>query len=312
MRRNISVHLILPAICLPLGLALTAGVIEAQLPGRMPVPAPSDPAAPPAMVPTDPRLDPQPAVRPGTVQRAPVAAATRDLVYLQPGEPPASFQVTATGPRSVTLAWSAPAGASGYWIHRAGQGQTTYYRGGSLVTETTTTINGLLPSTSYSFKVSAVYPQELQRREGMSPAVTAMTAPAPAPTGLTATVAQRGQVSLRWDGLTGADGFRLSRNDSTLKDIKPLRYVGGATLATTFGDSVMPGTHRYQIQALYVVEGAEALSALAPSPAVSVTIPPGTRVIYCQTRTGAASCADPAASTVTIAANGFVRPAGRK
>lgn len=315
MRRDASIHGILTAISLPLAFALTAGVVEAQLPGRMPGTAPSDPGAPPAMVPTDPRMDPQPAVRPGTIQRTPVASPTRDLVYLPLGEAPANLQVTATGPRSVTLSWSAPAGASGYWIHQAVQGQTTYYRGGSLVTETTATVTHLLPANGYSFKVSAVYPQEAQRREGMSEAVSATTGAAPAPAGLTASVVGRGQVNLSWDGLPGADGFRLFRNGALLSDIKPTTLTQGGPdiLRTTFGDSVRPGAYLYQIQAVYRAgapgAGVESVSALAPTPPVGVTFK---AFVFCQTRMGAASCSDPGPSTITIAAHSFVRAAGRK
>ena len=247
----------------------------------------------------------QPApVQPGTILREPAPLPTREIKYLAAGEAPGAVQVTATGPRSVTLSWSAPAGASGYWVHQAGPGQTTYYRGGSLVTETTATLTRLLPATSYSFKVSAVYPQELQRREGLSEAVTATTAAAPAPVGLTAAVVERGKVSLSWDGLPGADGFRLSRNDSTLKDIKPMSFAGGATLATSFADSVLPGTHKYQIQAVYLADGgAEVVSVLAPTPPVAVLIKPGTAVRYCQSRAGTPRCGGPGLSSLILAAS---------
>jgi hypothetical protein len=273
--------------------------------GGPPVPV-RDPSVAPPLPTTEPQLGAPAVVQPGTVLREPVARATRQLKYIPAGEVPGAVQVTATGPRSVTLSWTAPAGASGYWIHQAGPGQTTYYRGSSLVTETTAMVTGLLPATSYGFKVSAVYPQELQRGEGMSGAVTATTAAAPLPTGLTASVVGRGKVSLRWDALPGADGFRLSRNDTTLKDIKPVSFSGGTSLATTLSDSVMPGIHRYQIQAVYrasgVQQGADVLSAAAPTPAVSVTIPASSRVRFCQTRAGAARCAEPGTPYVIIAA----------
>jgi hypothetical protein len=309
---------------LPLALALVAGAAQAQLPQRTTRPITADPTSPPlptsgpGVPSTDPRLEGQPqVVQPGTILKDPALVNTREPSFLLPGEAPGAVQVTATGPRSVTLSWSAPAGASGYWIRQAVAGQSTYYNWGSLVTETTGTVYGLLPATAYSFKVSAVYPQEMQRREGVSEPANATTAAAPSPSGLAASVVGRGQVSLTWDRLVEADGYRLSRNDSTLKDIKPVSFTGGTNLATTFDDAVMPGTHRYQIQAIYVVaygvdKGAQAVSTLAPTPAVSVTITPGTRVKYCQTQAGAAKCAGPGASPVTIAANIFVSAEGRK
>jgi hypothetical protein len=222
------------------------------------------------------------------------------MKYLPAGEAPGAVQVTATGPRTVTLSWTAPAGATGYWVKQAGPGQTTYYSGGSQVTGTTATVTSLRPATAYSFKVAAVYPQEMQRADGVSAPVAATTAAAPVPTGLTATVVGRGKVDLSWAGLPDVYAFRLSRNDTTLKDIK---RMGNYPLATTLADSVLPGTHRYTIQAVYraagIDQGPDVLSA--PSQPAAVTIPASSRVRFCQTRAGAARCAEPDSPTVTIA-----------
>jgi hypothetical protein len=235
------------------------------------------------------------------------------LVYLAPGEVPANVRVAAAEARSVTLQWSPTTGAYGYWVHQS-QAGGPFYRGGSSTTETSFTVTRLLPGTAYSFKVSAVYPQEMQRREGMSEAVSATTATAPAPTGLTASVVGRGQVSLRWDRLPGADGFRLFRNGAALSDIKPITLTPGGpdVLGTTFGDSVPPGAYRYQIQAVYRAttgQGAEVRSALAPTPPVEITFK---AFLFCQTRVGAAGCAEPGAASVTIAANTELRVRGRR
>lgn len=286
-------------ICLP-------AIAMAQLPDRRLPPSgenPSvrDPGPGGTLVPA---LAPQPAVRPGTTLREPVALPSRELVYLAPGEAPGNVQVTVTGPRQVTLSWSATAGASGYWIHRAGPGQTTYFRGGSLVTETTTPVGALLPGTAYSFKVSAVYPQELQRREGLSGAVSATTDPAPAPGGLAASVTGKAQVTLTWDKLAGADWYRLIRNGAALTDIKPFTVTQGgpATLRTTYEDPVGgPGTYLYQIQAVYLADGAQAVSAVVPTPPVGITIKASTRVRYCQTTNARSGCGEPRAAPATSA-----------
>jgi len=180
---------------------------------------------------------------------------------------------------------------------------------GSLVTETSSTVTGLLPATSYSFKVSAVYPHDAQLRAGLSGPVTASTAPAPVPTGLTASIVGRGVVSLSWDRLVGADGFRISRTDATALDIRPMNYAGGTTLATSAIDSVtVPGTHTYQIRSVYRAPGSskpplEVLSE--PSQPVSVVIPASSRVRYCQSRWGAARCAPPEIHPVTLATGGL-------
>lgn len=302
---------------------LSSGVM-AQVPERRPQPparspgtltpavSPGtlDPPRPPGGLnpaPTEPAM-----VRPGTIQGEPTLVPSRELVYLAPGEAPGNVRVVATAPRSVTLEWSAPNGAYAYWVHQAQGG--TYYRGGQSTTETTFEVTRLLPNTTYSFKVSATYPQEMQRGEGMSGAVTAMTAAAPAPTGLTASVVGRGKVNLSWDGLPGADGFRLFRNGAVLSDIKPVGVTQGGpeVLRTTFSDSVHPGAYRYQIQAVYRsgsnAPGAETVSALAPTTPVVVTFK---AFIFCQTRMGSDRCAEPDPASVTISARTPLRGGGR-
>ena len=309
--RQSSTQPVIALLLAPLLLAALSGAAAGQVPQRGTVPistgeptlAPPVPTREPTVtppLPAEPTIAPQPAVQPGTIQRQPVLRASRELMYLPAGEAPGAVQVTATSPRTVSLSWTAPAGATGYWVHQAGPGQTTYYRGGSMVTEASALVTSLRPATGYSFKVSAVYPQEMGRAEGMSAAVAATTAAAPVPTGFAASVAGRGKVNLSWAGLQGADGFRLSRNDTTLKEIKPL----GGSLATTVADSVLPGTHRYGIQAVYravgLDQGAEVLSAPAQS---VVTIPASSRVRFCQTRAGDTRCAEPGASIITVAVN---------
>ena len=90
------------------------------------------------------------------------------------GEAPKWLRVTATTTRSVGLAWSPTSGSSGYWVHLADT-SGKYHRGSALVTDTMTTVTSLVPATTYSFKVSAVYPPETQRSEGFSEAVSATT-----------------------------------------------------------------------------------------------------------------------------------------
>ncbi len=308
----------------------------AQLPQRRPPPPGADPQTmnPPPIETREPQvgtrdpgsevpdpatgtLDPvmaaPPAVRPGTTLREPGALRSRELVYLAQGEAPANVQVTSTAPRSVTLTWTAPPDASGYWIHQADAGQTTYYRGGSLVTETTATVHSLLPGTAYSFKVSAIYPQELQRREGLSGAVSAMTGPAPAPSGLAASVTGKAQITLTWDKLPGVDWFRLIRNGAPLTDIKPIAVTQGgpASLRTTYDDPVGPGTYLYQIQAVYLAGAAQATSAAVPTPPLAVTIKASTRVRYCQTR-ALPACGEAISTPTVIAARSPLHQPGRK
>jgi hypothetical protein len=202
-------------------------------------------------------------VRPGTVQQDPRILRQSPPTFLRAGEAPKAVSVTATGPRTVGLAWSPTAGSIGYWVHRA-DASGTFYRGSALVTDTFTTVTYLLPGTSYSFKVSAVYPQEAQLSEGFSGAVPATTNTAPVPTGLAATDNGTG-FHLTWDKLPEADWYRLYRDGAVVTDIKPMRLDRNArdVLRTWYDDQIVGGLYRYQIQAVYLAGGVQVLSALS-------------------------------------------------
>jgi len=283
----------------------------AQLPeGRRPPPG-VDPGTfnPPRAGTLDPRNTPQPAVRPGTIQRDPAGIIHGEPVLVLPGEPPSKVRVTGTGPRSITLSWSAPAGSNRYLVFQAQGSDPTYYRGSSTI-DTTLTVNFLLPNTTYSYKVGASYPQEMQRGEGLSSAVSATTTAALAPGGLTAAETSKGQITLTWNKLIDADWYRLYRNGAVLTDVKPIKLTmdGPPVLRTTYDDPAGPGTHRYQIQAVYLSSGLEATSAVVPNPPVSATIRASTRVRYCQTAHAQAECAESSSTpAVIIAANTALR-----
>jgi Fibronectin type III domain len=286
-------------------LLVTAPSALAQLPERTgsAVPPPVDPTLEPPLPAPEPRVSIDPAVQPGIILEERGQVLTRGQRYQVPGWPPDQLQVTGIGPRSVTLSWRPPqiarpgdatANAIGYRIHMARQGQEAYSGGGVVTESTATTDATLLPATTYSFKVSAMYPPESNLREGMSTAVSATLPAAAAPTGLKASVVGGGRVSLSWDALPGSDGLRLFRNDSMVAEFKrdtsspisPFNPSPPKPMATSFADSVAVGTYQYQIRAVYkesaAESAAETVSAPAPTPPVSVTINPSTRVKYCQ------------------------------
>lgn len=277
----------------------------AQLPDRPGGVArpPVDPTGAPPLPVGQPPISVDPSISPEIVRDDTRQVLSRTQRLQVPGLPPEQLQVTAIGPRSVILSWQSPvaqpgvanpANAMGYRVYMARQGQETY-SGGGLVTETTATTDAtLLPATTYSFKVSAVYPPESNVREGMSAAVSATLPPPGAPAGLKAALGGQGRVSLSWDALPGSDGYRLFRNDSLLVDVRrdtstpisPFNPTAPTPMATSFADSVGVGTYRYQIRAVYreshAASAAAAESAPAPTPPVSVTIEGSTRVKYCQ------------------------------
>jgi hypothetical protein len=225
-----------------------------------------------AQAPGDGSIDPRLAqpVRPGTVQPVLRTARQFEPKLQLPGEAPRFLRVTGTTARTVSLVWSPTSGSSGYWVHSA---DTTgkFYRGSALVTDTMTTVTYLLPGTFYSFKVSATYPAETQRSEAFSDLVSGRTAAAPAPRGLAAKPAEKGGVSLTWERLPGADWYRLYRDGAFLADIKPAPSENSRMLLRNwYDDPVLPGRYQYQIQAVYLATGAQAVSAVVPDPPVAI------------------------------------------
>ena len=252
-------------------LLLRFGVIVAAL-GLSSPSAAQTPGQPVTGKAIDPRLI-QP-VRPGMVQ--PVYREPRRLgpTLLPAGAAPQWLHVTATTARTVSLAWSPTAGPVGYWVHRADTPGGTFYRGSALVTDTMTTITYLLPGTGYSFKVSAVYPQESQKGEGFSEAVSGTTGAAPTPTGLTAMdKGNGGGVSMTWNKVPEADWYRLYRDGSYLTDIKPFQVDRNspATLPTSYDDPVRPGLYQYQIQSVFLAGSTQAVSAQSWPPVAVAT-----------------------------------------
>jgi Fibronectin type III domain len=239
-------------------LAVVAAIAAIGLSSRSAAQVPGQPSTGGAI---DPQLL-QP-VRPGMVQPDPRTLRQSPPAFLPAGEAPKAVSVTATGARTVSLAWSPTAGSIGYWVHRA-DASGTFYRGSTLITNTFTTVTYLLPGTSYSFKVSAVYPQEAQLSEGFSEAVPATTNTAPVPTGLAATDNGTG-FHLTWDKLPEADSYRLYRDGALVTEIKPWRLDRNSrdVLPTSYDDRIVGGLYRYQIQAVYRAGGAEVVSALS-------------------------------------------------
>lgn len=296
-------HLGILPVVLSLLVASRPGM--AQLPDRPGgvVLPPADPTLDPPLPATKPPISVDPSISPEMVRDETRLMLSREQRPQVPGLPPEQLQVTAIGRRSVILSWQSPvaqpglanpANAMGYRVYMAREGHETY-SGGGLVTETTATTDAtLLPATTYSFKVSAVYPPESNVREGMSAAVSATLPPAGAPTSLKAALGGQGRVSLSWNPLKGSDGYRLFRNDTMLVDLKrdtsrpvsPFNPPAPTPMATSFADSVGVGTYRYQIRAVYreshAEDAAETVSAPAPMPPVSVTIAPSSRVRFCQ------------------------------
>lgn len=125
---------------------------------------------------------------------------------------PTGLAVTGSSNTSVSLAWNAVSGASGYNVYRNGSKVNS-----SLVSATAYTDNGLLSGTSYSYTVKAANASGAE--SGASASVngtTTGTPPAvPAPTGLAVSGVTHNSATLNWTAASGVAGYNVYRATSS-------------------------------------------------------------------------------------------------
>jgi fibronectin type 3 domain-containing protein len=164
-----------------------------------------------------------------------------------PLEPPGGLSATG-GDASVALSWNAVTGAVGYRVLRS-----TSPSGGAVqvadVTARTFTDNGVTNGTTYYYVVRA-YDATRVSEDSAQISVTPSAPPPPplaAPTGVAA-AAGDSLVTLTWNAVTGAAGYRVLRTESSTGS-----YVQIADLAVrTLADSaVVNGTTYYYVVRAY-------------------------------------------------------------
>ncbi|TML23288.1 MAG: hypothetical protein E6G35_14360 [Actinobacteria bacterium] len=151
---------------------------------------------------------------------------------VNPPPTPTGLHVTGTTSTSVSLAWTASTGATGYRVYR-GTSVTT-------VTGTSATITGLNPGTTYSFAVSATNSGGESAKSGTVSATTGAGTgnPPPTPTGLHVTGTTSTSVSLAWTASTGATGYKVYRGTSVTTATGTSATIGGLAAGTTYSFAV--------------------------------------------------------------------------
>ena len=188
--------------------------------------------------------------------------------------PAAPTGLTATpGYASVTLSWTAPAGAASYNIYRATAA------GGESTTPIATNVavasytdSGLTNGTKYFYKVAAVNAGGTSALSTEASATPEPPAPA-APTGLTATPGNA-SVTLSWTAPTGAASYNIYRG--TTAGGESATPIATGVVAASYTDSGLTnGTKYFYKVAAVNVGGTSALSAEAsatPEPPAPASI----------------------------------------
>jgi fibronectin type 3 domain-containing protein len=126
---------------------------------------------------------------------------------------PSGVSATAEGSTGIRVSWNAVSGAARYNIYRSTSSTGPY----SFYTYTTGTadfIQGLSPGTTYYYKVSASF-GAYDSWEGAQSAPASATTRGPAVSGAAATVVDDASISVSWDAVFGAAGYRVYRSTSS-------------------------------------------------------------------------------------------------
>ncbi|GBF32636.1 chitinase [Desulfocucumis palustris] len=148
----------------------------------------------------------------GSVPASFGARSVSNTVSKPPLKAPAGL-TTSAGNGRVILSWKAVNGATGYKVYRAESSDGQYTQVASRVTGTSYTVSGLTNWKNYYFAVKASNvngDSDYSSREKETP-----EGPPGAPAGLEAS-AGKGRVSLDWDSVDGATGYKVFRNGTQI------------------------------------------------------------------------------------------------
>ncbi|HEX8322704.1 MAG TPA: fibronectin type III domain-containing protein [Tepidisphaeraceae bacterium] len=124
---------------------------------------------------------------------------------------PGSFTAAASNNTSVTLGWTAPAGATGYLVERSANGGTTWVTvvPSPVLTGSATgyTDNGLIAATSYKYRVSAISTVGTGAATSVATVSTRTNAAV-----VTGTIVSGTQVTLNWAVVPGAASYLVQRS----------------------------------------------------------------------------------------------------
>lgn len=172
--------------------------------------------------------------------------------------PPAGLTVSGTTSSSISLAWTASTGASGYRVYEGTALRAT--AGG-----TSATISGLGSCTTHTYTVRAY---NSAGESGPSSPVTATTSGCtttpPTPAGLNVTGTTNTSISLGWNASSGATGYRVYEGTT-------VRATVSGTSATISGLAVC-SSHSYAVAA-YNANGESARSGTVSATTTGCTNP---------------------------------------
>lgn len=198
----------------------------------------------------------------GTSSQSNVSSATTGVASTVP-QSPTGLGATATSSSQINLSWSAPAdnGGSqitGYQIERSQDNGNTWSDVVSNTGSVSTTYSdtGLSPSTTYTYRVSAINSVGTSSPSNTASATTDIQTSVPQPpTGLTATSVSSSTINLSWnapgnDGGSPITGYKIERSTNGGSWSVIVSNTGGQS--TTYSNSgLLPlMTYSYRVSAI--------------------------------------------------------------
>lgn len=165
---------------------------------------------------------------------------------------PEKFTVKRSGYTSIKLTWSRSYPAKGYKVYRATSKNGTYKLVKTITSGSTLSYKdtGLKTGTTYYYKVRATY----NSTNGKFTSVKSATPLLAAPTMKTTASSTRNSITVKWNKVSGANGYNVYRRASSSDSWK---YIGRVTSGSTlsYKDSKASGRYYYSVKAYKNVDG---------------------------------------------------------
>lgn len=182
--------------------------------------------------------------------------------------PPAKVTNVGTEKRSslyLTLSWDQVSGASGYRIYQYNEDTKAYEKVTAISDADTTSykITGLSSATEYQFKVRAYKKADGVTIWGSSSSVHREYTNPLKTKNLTGS-AKASSVTLQWDKVTRASGYRVYRYNSTTKKYERIAILKGNTTCSYIDSKLKKGaTVKYKVRAYKTYDGVNYYGAYA-------------------------------------------------
>ncbi len=198
----------------------------------------------------------------GTGNPSNIDHATTAVTVTQP-DAPTGLSATASGRTAINLSWTAPsndggAAITGYQIELSTDAGSNWsdLEANTGTTSTTYTHTGLLPATTYHYRISAINSVGTGNPSNIDHATTDAASAPDAPTGLTATASGRTAINLSWtapsdDGGGAITGYQIELSTDAGTNWSDLVANTGTTSTTYTHTGLLPGTtYHYRISAI--------------------------------------------------------------